>query len=94
MDDTEEANNTLKNGQAFTFKVTGIQQKKDNSEIYISLSFFSSPRGYHMAIRVDANGDGTNDNVGSYVSVYALLLEGKYDTELSWLFVERLPLHC
>ena len=42
-----------------------------------------------MAIRVDANGDGTNDNVGSYVSVYALLLEGKYDTELSWSFVGK-----
>ena len=42
-----------------------------------------------MAIRVDANGDGTNDNVGSYVSVYALLLEGKYDTELSWPFVGK-----
>ena len=70
-----------------TFKLTEFQEKKDSDEEFTSPSFYTSPGGYHMAIEVVANGCG--DSKGTHVSVYAPILEGKYDTELSWPFVGK-----
>ena len=81
----DELNSTLNNGQSITFKVTEFQEKKNENGIFTSPSFYTSPGGYHMAIRVDANGNGTGK--GTHVSVFSSILEGKYDTELSWPFV-------
>ncbi len=67
------------------FKVAEFQKKKDNNETFYSPSFYTSPNGYHMKVKMYANGIG--EGVGSYVSVYALVIEGKYDAELNWPFV-------
>ncbi len=40
-----------------------------------------------MKIGVCANGRG--DGEGSHVSVYALVIEGKYDAELNWPFLGK-----
>ena len=70
-----------------TFKLTKFQEKKDSDERFTSSSFYTSPGGYHMTIRVDANGNGSGK--GTHVSIFASILEGKYDTELSWPFVGK-----
>ncbi len=77
----------LGKGEPTIFKVTGFQKKKDNYEIFLSPSFYTSPNGYHMKIGVCAN--GKREGEGSHVSVYALVIEGKYDAELNWPFVGK-----
>ncbi len=68
------------------FKVTEFQMKKDNTETFFSPSFYIRP-GYHMKIIVYANGNGMGN--GSHLSVYALVIKGKYDDELNWPFVGK-----
>ncbi len=62
------------------FKITDFQKRKDNNDRFYSPSFYTSPNGYHMRIRVDANGYGEGE--GSHVSVYVFLLKGEHDDEL------------
>ena len=72
---------------AITFKLTEFQQKKDSDELFTSPSFYTSPGGYHMAMEVHANGyDAGRD---THVSVYARILEGECDTELSGPFIGK-----
>ena len=78
---------TLKYGKLITFKITRIQRRKYGNKLFISPSFYTSPGGYHMAIHVYANGNGIG--VGTHVSVFTLILKGKYDTELRWPFVGK-----
>ena len=47
--------------------------------------FYTSPGGYKMCIRVDADGVGSGS--GTHVTVCAKLLEGAYDASLSWPFM-------
>ena len=85
-----ELNSTLKNGQAFTFKVTNIQQRRNNNEKFTSPSFYTSPGGYHMAIQVYPNGYDAGN--GTHVTISALIKGGKYDTELRWPFVGKVTI--
>ena len=85
-----ELNVILTDGQSITFKVTGFQGKKENNKMFTSPSFYTSPGGYHMAITVYANGNGFDK--GTHVSVYAPILQGKYDTELRWPFIGKVKL--
>ena len=68
-------------------KFTSFKEKKDSNERFTSPSFYTSPGGYHMAIRVDANGNGSGE--GTHVSVFAPILKGKHDAELSWPLVGK-----
>ena len=87
MDSTRtiKDNKTLKDGEPMVFKVTDYNTRKATDNIFRSDSFYASPGGYKMCIRVDANGAGCSQ--GTHVSVYALLLEGVYDASLSWPFM-------
>jgi len=76
---------TLKAGEAFTFKVTEFQRKKDNDIMYISPSFYSSPQGYHMVVMVCVNGQG--DSRGKYMSIFGKIRSGRFDTTLVWPLV-------
>ena len=87
---TEELDKTLNDGQSITFNVTGFQGKYDSGKDFLSLPFYTSPGGYHMAIRVYAKGDESSE--GTHVSVFAPILEGKYDTELRWPFVGKVTI--
>ena len=78
---------TLKKNESMTFAMPQYQKKKKGNEIFISPSFYSSPNGYHMAVRVYANGHG--DSKDTHVSVYAVILEGKYDAGLKWPFIRK-----
>ncbi len=87
MDSIKTINNnkTLKDGEQFIFKVTGYSARKDAKLSFYSNAHYTSPGGYNMCIRIYPNGSG--HGTGTYVSVYAKLLEGSYDASLSWPFV-------
>ncbi len=87
MDSIKTINNnkTLKDGEQFVFKVTEYSARKAIAGEYFSDSFYTSPGGYNMWIRLYPNGSGSG--TGTHVSVYAKLLEGSYDASLSWPFV-------
>ena len=76
---------TLQKYKTPTFALTEYQKKKEAKNGFSSPSFYTRPNGYHMKIRVHANGDGTC--VGTHVSVFAHILGGRYDARLNWPFV-------
>ena len=78
----EEKCRTLRQNEAFTFKVTEYQSKVDSNEAFSSLPFYAYPNGYRISIKVCVNGYGQAE--GTHVSVYVSILEGKYDAELNW----------
>ena len=71
--------------QSLKFKFTNYQENKEMDEAVQSPSYYSSPNGYYVVMRVYANGYG--DSKGTHVSVYAKFLEGEYDAQLKWPFV-------
>ena len=70
------------------FVLSEYQKKKEANEKFQFPPFYSHPHGYHMALRVDANGWGAAK--GTHVSVYAPILEGEYDAELKWPFIGKI----
>ena len=87
MDSTRtiKDNKTLKEEKRMVLKMTGYNARKATDSKFLSDSFYTSPGGYKMCIRVDPN--GTVSGSGTHMSVYARLLEGAYDASLSWPFM-------
>ena len=71
-----------------TFEVSGYQEKKTNNTIFDSPPFYTSMNGYHLRLRIYANGYDTAK--GTHISVYACFLEGKYNAQLKWPFVGKI----
>ena len=71
------------------FQVTRFQQENNSFSFSKSPSFYTGLGGYHMAIQVNASsGKGPH----GIVSVYAVLLKGQHDAELSWPFVGKVAI--
>ena len=68
-------------GDSMTFKLTGFEGK---DQIFNSPSFYTSPQGYHMRIKVYPNGSGAGKD--THISAFAMVLHGKYDDDISWPF--------
>ena len=79
---------SLVKGELIKFKFTDYQKSKDQDERVESPSYYTSRNGYHMTLRVYANGDGSGK--GTHVSVYAPILKGRYDAELKWPFIGKI----
>ena len=75
------------NGESLQFTLTDFRKKKDNNDTVQSPSYYTSPNGYHMALRVYANGGGISK--GTHVSVLAPILKGKYDAQLKWPLIGK-----
>uniref|UniRef100_T1DF65 TRAF-2 n=1 Tax=Dendrocoelum lacteum TaxID=27895 RepID=T1DF65_9PLAT len=73
----------------YTWKVENIMEKVNdakkgvNTQI-LSESFYSSNPGYRMCLKIYPNGDGSA--FGNYLSVYFVLMKGKYDDQIQWPF--------
>ena len=72
-----------------TFKLTDYHNKKEHDEVFMSPSFYTSPEGYNMAVRVDTNGSDDGDCRGTHISVLVGVLKGKFDANLKWPFIGR-----
>ena len=70
------------------FKLTDYQKRKENNECVQSPSYYTSPNGYCMALRVDANED--EDGEGTHVSVFTIFRKGEYDAQLTWPFTGKI----
>ncbi|ORU90320.1 MAG: hypothetical protein A6F71_04965 [Cycloclasticus sp. symbiont of Poecilosclerida sp. M] len=71
-----------------TFKLTEYSKKRQFNEVFVSPSFYtSSPAGYHMSISVLANGDDSECDQKSYLSVSINIKRGENDEWLEWPFV-------
>ena len=66
------------------FKSPDYHQHNLCNEDWYSPPFYTHPGGYKMCIKVDA--DGNDDGAGTHVSVYAYLMRGRNDDNLSWPF--------
>jgi len=66
------------------FKMPKFNQHKEDQDEWYSPPFYTHPGSYKMCICVDANGYG--DGEGTHISVYAHLMRGKNDDNLSWPF--------
>ena len=71
-----------RNCALLTFELTGFAEKKDDGDQFYSPTFYSSPKGYHMRIIVDANGCETGED--THISTFVHILEGKYDDIINW----------
>ena len=74
-----------KNGEPIKLIVTDYQKRKDNDEDVTSPPYYTSSNGYHVAMEVDANGDGKGE--GTHISVFVWFIKGRYDKQLKWPFI-------
>ncbi len=68
----------------FHFTLRNYSHYKKHSLKWCSPPFHSHPRGYRLAVEVDAYGSSVGQ--GSYVSVYVQILRGENDEKLQWPF--------
>jgi len=76
---------TLRYGELVVFKVANFRVWKATQLQVTSTSFYTSPGGYHMCIKVYASGYGEGN--GTHVSVFTKIVEGRYDGQLYWPFL-------
>lgn len=77
------------NDGSYIWKITSVSEKLENaasdrqSSVY-SPSFYSSPTGYKMCLRLYFNGDGQARR--THVSLFFVVMRGEYDPILTWPF--------
>lgn len=67
-----------------------VDQYKRNDEVWISPPFYTHPHGYKMCLKVYANGQ--DEAKGTHLSAYIYVLQGEYDSILTWPFDGTLKL--
>lgn len=98
VDDLKESNddlkdsteNVLKNNGSITFELADFEERREANDGFVSPSFYTSPNGYLMAIVVYPN--GSDETLGTHLSVYVSLQEGQYDDKLKWPFIGRVDI--
>lgn len=83
-----KSNTTLRQGEPLRLKISDFERKRVNNEPYHSSSFYSCQ--YHLEIIVYPNGFGHGK--GRYASIYARILQGDYDSELTWPFAGKITI--
>ena len=81
----EKYDNIVNKRKSFTFKLTEYRTKKLFGTEFNPSSFYTSTDGYKMCIIVYPNGSG--DGIGTHVSVYVRILNGRNDKNLAWPFI-------
>ena len=66
------------------FTISGYSKRKHFKNRYYSPPFTTSPQGYTLCLRVDANGYGSGK--GSHLSIFAYIMKGQHDDRLQWPF--------
>ena len=73
-----------------TFALTQYKKKKDQDRVSVSPPFYTSPKGYHMAVEVHLGNGGSVENRQMFV--YVSILEGQNDLKLKWPFTGRVTI--
>ncbi|XP_023674419.1 TNF receptor-associated factor 2-like [Paramormyrops kingsleyae] len=79
----------------FVWKITDFARRRQEalagrSPAMFSPAFFSSKYGYKMCLRLYLNGDGTGR--GTHLSLFFVVMKGKYDALLKWPFSQKVTL--
>jgi len=74
------------------FKMPKFNQHKKFQDRWYSPPFYIHHGSYKMCISVYASGKG--DGEGTHISVFASLMRGKNDDNLSWPFKGEVTSHC
>ena len=84
-----ETSGKKKTSTSFIWKIDGIHQilreSKQNTSVN-SDSFFSEPNGYKLKVLTNPNGELSRSGKTGYVSLYLVIMRGKYDAILPWPF--------
>ena len=78
----QDSLSTTQSGAQFT--ITEYSKRKQFNNHYYSPPFTTSPQGYTLCLRVDANGQGSGK--GSHLSIFAYIMKGQHDDRLQWPF--------
>ena len=62
--------------------MTNFEKMKNENRTWTSPPFYTSRKGYKICLKVFPNGIG--DGQGTHVSVYATLMKGEFDGDLTW----------
>ena len=66
------------------FVMTNFEHFREGGSDWQSIPFYSHLEGYSLCLVVNPN--GVSNIEGSYVSVYACLMQGEFDDRLKWPF--------
>ena len=78
----QDSLSTTQSGTQFT--ISEYSKRKQFNNQYYSPPFTTSPQGYRLCLRVDANGRGCGK--GSHLSFFAYIMKGQHDDRLQWPF--------
>ena len=81
----EKYDNMVDKRKPFIFELPDYGIKKFFGTEFKSPSFYTSSDGYNMYIDVCPNGSG--DSIGTHVSVFVHILNGRNDKNLTWPFI-------
>lgn len=77
----------------FCFRMTDCQRKQEAGSTFTSQPFYtrSGSCGYHMVIEVShiriKNRGNAEDAASDYISIFARIVDGKFNDELPWPFI-------
>ncbi|KAL2100399.1 hypothetical protein ACEWY4_004793 [Coilia grayii] len=79
----------------FIWKISDFSHRRQDalagrSPALFSPAFYSSKYGYKMCLRLYLNGDGTGR--GTHLSLFFVVMRGKYDALLKWPFSQKVTL--
>ncbi|XP_072529371.1 TNF receptor-associated factor 2 [Salminus brasiliensis] len=79
----------------FVWKISDFSRRRQDAlagraPAMFSPAFYSSKYGYKMCLRLYLNGDGTGRN--SHLSLFFVVMRGKYDALLKWPFSQKVTL--
>ncbi|XP_041915643.1 TNF receptor-associated factor 2 isoform X2 [Alosa sapidissima] len=79
----------------FVWKIADFSHRRQDalagrSPALFSPAFYSSKYGYKMCLRLYLNGDGTGR--GTHLSLFFVVMRGKYDALLKWPFSQKVTL--
>ncbi|XP_022625709.1 TNF receptor-associated factor 2-like isoform X2 [Seriola dumerili] len=79
----------------FVWKITEFSRRRQDAvagrtPAMFSPAFYSSKYGYKMCLRLYLNGDGTGR--GTHLSLFFVVMRGKYDALLKWPFSQKVTL--
>lgn len=86
----KERTDILPTGEFVTFKLTRYESNRRSNKAVMSPSFYTSPNGYKLSLKVYLNGHA--DARGSNMSAYIHILKGEYDRSLTWPLVGRITI--
>ena len=71
------------------FNITNFQRKKTSNTCFVTQPFYTSEKGYNLAVHLYVNGDAA---VTDSISAYVCVKKGRYDKALPWPFVDDVTL--